>query len=417
MTRILFSPIGTNDPYSNREKGAEGANMEGSALAVFRAISPDIVYLFYNKSASGSMDIQAKDTADAIAQEFPDVGLVGLGQDGFCEPHIYDSVYPLIDSCLNTIRQENPSAELILNASSGTPAIKAALMIIHTLDKYDTVTYQVSDRGDSRVTKIEKYHSLSNEITRENIKTLINEYDYNAAQALIKARTNGAAEAVLNTEVTMLIEGAAHRYELRTCKARDCLGKESAQTLLGSTSRTGKAFEYLQYLKLLAHKEEWAAFLRATDPALICVLLCAVDAFTNYDARQLVNTDDSTTLNVTLVTRDEVLSEVFGRDLAANTAQDRYITWHPLLTLLKEHSKDIPKNLLLKLEKIYSLQQLRNRFVHSVQRVDENAIRGNVEKWLGLFEPLLEASAKKKGEHLPPWDSYDQINAAIIEQL
>jgi hypothetical protein len=296
-----------------------------------------------------------------------------------------------------------------LNTSSGTPAIKAALLIIHTLDRYKTKAYQVSDRGERRVTEIEKFHSLANEITRENIKTLIKEYDYNAAQVL--------AKGVVSDEALRLIDAAVERYELRSGRARDGFGQELASQLMGPTPHYGRAFEYLQYLRVLAGKEEWAAFLRATDPALVSVLLCVIDAFTEYDYHQLVKTEGSMTLNDAVVKGDEFLAKAFERVLADREARDRYLTWHPLRDIAVHEICRLPRERKDSLSNIGALQLRRNRFVHSIQSVDAIQAPNHAKEWLDLLEQLLRDSANEKGVALPEWDSYDRLNDMIIAAL
>jgi uncharacterized protein YutE (UPF0331/DUF86 family) len=63
------------------------------------------------------------------------------------------------------------------------------------------------------------------------------------------------------------------------------------------------------------------------------------------------------------------------------------------------------------------LQDARNRFVHSYQAVDAGAAKSLVIRWENLLTPLLKEAAKKLGEQLPPWDSYDQLNMAVIAEL
>ena len=125
--KILFSPLGGTDPISNFR--------DGSMLHICRIYKPDIVILYMSKEM---YDYHVKDNrylycldklSELIDHKF-DVKLIERPK--LTEVQDFDYFYQEFETLLREIHKEY-EGEILLNISSGTPAMKNALNIMADL--------------------------------------------------------------------------------------------------------------------------------------------------------------------------------------------------------------------------------------------------------------------------------------------
>ena len=141
-SRILFSPVGGTDPMSLYNC------RDGSLLHICRVYRPAKVYLYMSKEI---LDNQEKDNRYLYCLE----QLAKL-QDRECEyvvierpdltnVHEFDYFYNDFREIIGKIMNDMDSSdELLLNVSSGTPAMKSGLLVLQTLGEYPCKTIQVA---------------------------------------------------------------------------------------------------------------------------------------------------------------------------------------------------------------------------------------------------------------------------------
>jgi hypothetical protein len=395
---VLFSPIGSNDPYSSRKGKEPGANQEGSVLTVLRSAKPERACLFYNTGVEGNMEQAGKDTADIIAAEFPRIVITHLPQRDFSEPHIYDAVYPLIDSALANIANEVPDAEITLNISSGTPAMKAALLVIHTLDKYSTKAYQVSDRDENRVSEVEKYHSLANEIRKGNIIKLIENYEYVAALRLVEQSSS------IGADVLKLISGCVARMNIDAQQAAHCF----VGTDFGY-DRSAMLSEYLWMLEVRLHKQQWADFIRGVSPAITELMLVTLrKELPDSDwLRKLADSRSGHELDIMKIKANERLMGALG---FASSAFPKFASNDMMMKLIEEYCVSYIE--LPSLKDLRKMERkIRNVVAHQIEKIDKDAL----EKQAGLsmdraMRFMFELANVKPG-------LYQRINRKMIDIL
>ena len=115
---VLFSPIGTSDPIRG--------GFDGSMLHITRYYKPEKVYLYYSE------DMYERDLVDnkcelAIKILNPKIQVIKF--KGKALPYDFDSFIVEFNRIINTISEENPDSEIILNVSSGTPQMKSTLCL------------------------------------------------------------------------------------------------------------------------------------------------------------------------------------------------------------------------------------------------------------------------------------------------
>ena len=410
---VLFSPVGDAD-----RTGLDFEN-EGAVLHILRNY-PDIDSAVLYLSAD-QVERHNKDPFDAyIDLVRPDLTREYIKRPQLTDPHHFDTAfYGDFSSAFSDISEKHSGQTVYVNLSSGTPAMKSALLVLVELGSHRITPLQVDHpkyASGVRVHEVptENFRKL---ITIESVKKLVEKYDYPGARSL--------AKDVLEDDRMALIDGLVDRYELRTGAARKKLGF-MANEYIGSCTQIGKTFEYLQYLEVLYEKGDWASYLRATDPAVVNVLLQVVDTFTEYSREHLVKTEGTATLNVDIVSKNQVLSKIFAQDLlkieqnvSRGKSKDIFLTWYPLRELIKESAEGLDPALfaMLRDSTLDSLQNERNKFVHSYQMIVAVNAKQQADRWKGFLYPLLEAAAIKKNEKLPARDSYGKLNKAIIAML
>ena len=203
---ILFSPLGGNDPISE-------TNMyDGSMLHICRHYDIDKVYLYMTSEIwkNHTKDNRYEFFIDRLAeQKNKKIDYVVIDDSELENVQVYDQfLFKFEDEINKIIKEMSEGDELFINISSGTPAMKNALVILQDLNEYDCKFIQVatpmkamnknehSDNpdweflwelnlelekdGENRCTE-NNCPSLSRLRKEEIIKKHIDEYDYRAA--------------------------------------------------------------------------------------------------------------------------------------------------------------------------------------------------------------------------------------------
>lgn len=136
---ILFSPIGGTDPIANER--------DGSMLHICRKYKPDCVMLYL----SGEMcqrhrkDDRYCDSLRRLAAYedfFPEI--LTEERPDLSEVQVYDLFFQEFRPLLLDLHNRFPEHQLILNISSGTPAMKNALYLLAFLLPFPVLPVQTS---------------------------------------------------------------------------------------------------------------------------------------------------------------------------------------------------------------------------------------------------------------------------------
>ena len=142
---FLFSPLGGTDPIS------QDNYKDGSMLHICRFEKPDKVFLYLSKEMVGYekedhrytycldklMALQGR-KFEYVLDQHPEL----------VDVYDYDYFYREFSSAINQIMLEemDETDTLILNISSGTPAMKSALAVMQTISEYPCRMYQGKQR-------------------------------------------------------------------------------------------------------------------------------------------------------------------------------------------------------------------------------------------------------------------------------
>lgn len=296
--KILFSPVGMTDPVSEERDSVTkelAAVHEGALLQICRHERPDKIYLYFSKEACeleqqdhrylGGMELLGQ----ALGTQF---NIQVIERPELTEVHLFDEFLQDFRDILTKIRDENPDAEILVNVSSGTPAMKSTLQILASASELNLKPLQVatwsyrpnhprecnisqeweinadlSPEAPNRV-KESANTNLLYEFNRRILMKLIDTYDYHAARTVAVL-----LRGLIQPEFLELLDAAILRsdakFEAAQKKFKAC-GKEE---LMSGCVQTA---EYFLLLDIYVKKEKYTDFLRAMTPFLLEILLAAV---------------------------------------------------------------------------------------------------------------------------------------------
>ena len=294
MADILFSPVGKTDPISHER--------DGSMLHICRRYRPEYVMLYLSK---GMLAYQERDdryraclrrlaeaegfSMEILTEERPELDNV----------HLFDVFYQEFDTLLHQLHRTHPKHRILVNLSSGTPAMKSALEVLTTLLDFPVLGIQVSDPNQGQVsrreepadfelevywacdldcdpatyqdrTRVLKSENLRGKLHRQTLEAHLDAWDYRAAQQV--GRQMGE---LLPPRAGRLLQAACLRSQQEWQKIDPNLQKQLLPDVGGYRER--KIFEYLLGLDLRIKRGELADFLRGLTPALYALALYAVE--------------------------------------------------------------------------------------------------------------------------------------------
>ena len=125
MKRILFSPVGSTDPIAHQRDGA--------LLHIIRKYRPDKAYLFFSKEIYGyeQKDNRYSYCLNKLLQEIgEDIEIEWIIKEDLVDVQLFDPILlefkEIIEDLCKRIEDDD---ELLVNVSSGSPAMKSAVQI------------------------------------------------------------------------------------------------------------------------------------------------------------------------------------------------------------------------------------------------------------------------------------------------
>jgi hypothetical protein len=245
--RILFSPVGSRDPFSGGDDGA--------LVHIVRHYRPDVVVLYLSAEMANN---EAKDQRYSRAAQSlnPKVSVRKI-ESAVPDIHRSDVLIPEFRSILTELSSKYPQAELLLNTTSGTPAMQAALIALNAFGLPPTQAIQVADplyvSSENRCLPVTSA-ALGVLLQRENLRRLVENYEYEGARSL-------ASAACIPESARLLVIGAAERRRL------DLKGAQPRFQGSPFTVDPRKDLsEAVSALEVLRKKGTWLDFARSITP-------------------------------------------------------------------------------------------------------------------------------------------------------
>jgi CRISPR type III-A/MTUBE-associated protein Csm6 len=281
---VLFSPIGNTDPIRDC--------YDGGMLHICRHYKPDVVYLYLSKEMTEHNDRDnryvktLKLLEDKIGHKF-DIKIIR--RPDLSDPHLFDAFYSDFEKLLNDIAKDN-TTEILLNISSGTPAMKGALQTIAAMSNNLYIPIQVaspansSNKSQANHDDFDVYLSWEQNIdntpeavsrcSRSNVENLnakikkeilfaqIDSYDYNAALCI--AQSMGGF--ITQKSITML-EAARARLAMEFPEAGRKLRDLKLQ-FFERIPEDEKLLESILWLQIKEKRGEYVDFIRGITPVV-----------------------------------------------------------------------------------------------------------------------------------------------------
>ncbi len=434
---ILFSPLGGTDPISMNNC------RDGSMLHICRVYKPSKIILYMSKEI---LENQGKDNRYHYALDhlFCLQGRKGVTVEEIKRPELtnvqeFDFFYKEFREIIGRIFAEmDDSDRLLLNVSSGTPAMKSGLLVLQTLGEFPATMIQVSTPTGKMNEHIHKDYdiellwdlnednesdfknrcqivqcpTLSKIKNEEIIKKHIAVYDYQAAVAVAETMQSEDTKSYLN-----YLKMAEARI-LLDFPTVDKWQKEIPENCLPVKSgNSRKYFEYALNLSIKLKRKEYADFIRGITPVIVDLFeialkkQCSIDVneYTKsvngvrcWDKRKL----EGTSLQIKL-------NENYNGDFRCGPVYSDH-----LRILIQSYSRDGRlRSLADDLRNVEA--NIRNMAAHQIVSITEDKIKKTtgftgkqiMDKIISIFS-YTGMNIEEKS-----WYSYDEMNQRILKAM
>lgn len=435
---ILFSPVGGTDPISNTNA------MDGSMLHICRVYRPEKVILYMSKEV---LDKQEQD--DRYRYCLDRLALLQgrkmeyeiIERPDLIEVQEFDFFYQDFREIIVGITEKmDESDTLLLNISSGTPAMKSGLLVLQTLGEFDCKPIQVvtpmrrmqahdhkdydvealwelnednQDNFENRCKEV-RCPTLSALKKEEIIKKHIAVYDYRAAISVAQTMPSG-----YDVKYLEFLRLADARLLLDSVEVDKILKKNDFFRLPVQSGGGRIDFEYALILDVKLKRGEYGDFIRAITPLIVDLFEMVLKKRCRIDVNDYCSTKkkkmrewDERKLRGTEVLRRLEAAYDYGSFKVGPVYSDH------LKILIEAYSKESHlKRLVGDLREVE--KKVRNLAAHEVVSIKNETIKeltgltGNqiMDRIKDIFA-YTGISVKK--EH---WDSYDEMNQKILEMM
>ena len=443
---ILFSPLGGTDPIS------QDNYKDGSMLHICRFERPDKVFLYLSKEMVGYQEEDGRYTycLDRLMELQQRKFEYVLDQHPeLVDVYDYDFFYREFSRIINRIMQEemDETDTLILNISSGTPAMKSALAVMQTISEYPCRLIQVTTPN-----KAMNKHDISgydpvllweynedNQPDAENrcidvslptlalmkkeeiIKMHIRACDYRAALQVAETMP-----VYVTAKYIDLLRMAAARLQFDLSTVSMLESKTGYNCLPIKRGDAIRSFEYALNLQIKLEKKEYADFVRAITPLIVDLfeqILKETCGFNVDDYCRPANKEKKRHRKWDLTrfgTTEKGIQALHALDDKFKpkgfTGGDIYSTHLEALINLFSQNADLKKVA----EELRIVEtKVRNIAAHELASVNEQKILDITGQPARSIMQNIKALFRFAGYKIPKevWDSYSLMNDHIIETM
>lgn len=434
MSYYLFSPIGSSDPVRN--------GYDGAFIHICRKYKPEKIILFFSNEMLfyHKRDNRYLESVELLKKE---PGFENWNPDIECKEH--DDLIEVqkmdcyIDSFSEIIKElEDICSDgdtVLLNISSGTPAMKSTLQLLSTRNRKLLKPIQVDTPLRKCNNDIDEYHieetwicnndndpekyqdrctdsendNLFLYLQKENIRALIKNYDYFGALTIAKQISDDLSKAFLD-----LLEGAKNRLALDYLTANQCFKKNGFKLLYNETGNISKIFEYILWLNIKIKTNNYIEFSRGITPVFeellfylvekkVSSCVCDDGKKAKWDVKKLKESDEFKNINFV-----KELPDIYPTS---------YIKSENLIELVKEYFGN-DSELLNRIDRIREFESgTRNIVAHEIQAISAN----KVMQCDRVFEDLKFLMTKARiinGNNMKSFlAGYDEMNDFLLSKM
>ena len=389
--KVLFSPIGGTDPISNYRDGA--------MLHICRHYLPDKVYLYLSREMCVLHDRNnpyvycLEELGKLLDHHFE---CVIIRRDSMDEVQVFDSFVDEFRQILEKIEAEEQAEELLVNVSSGTPAMKSSLLLLSVLSDGKIVPIQVDTPEKAMNPRVEDkktYDPVENwevnedntpgtenrshiaisknwamEIKKEIIRKQINAFNYVGALQVAKDT------AGISTDLVHAIQGAISRYEMDDEKVRVYWKAfPFSYRVKGLDDDKQKIVEYTLGVQVRLMRKEYADFLRALTPLLFDLYKIILEEGCNFSMLSFADKDGGRfKINPGKIKSNPVISGIWAIAYKGNI-QSGAVSNHNLSTLVIGMTDDPVLR-----EKVEYLQKVET----NLRNIAAHQMTGVTKEWM-----------------------------------
>ncbi len=435
---ILFSPVGGTDPISS------GNLRDGSMLHICRCYKPDMVYLYMSGEILQFQQLDSRYTycLDKLGEKLGcSIGYKIIPRPDMKNVQEFDPFYSEFRKIILDIRKDmDDSDTLLLNISSGTPAMKSALLVLKTLGEFACKAVQVStpdaamnaheghaahkkyevedmweldeDNADdfaNRCSEV-KCPTLTQIQQESYIRKLLDEYDYAAAYEIAKMLPEDVTANYID-----LLQMASRRVLFDFTGVSKVLQKDKRYELPVKNAAEMKLFEYALSLELRLRRCEYADFIRGITPLLFDLYERILAKHANINLDAYCTSGDKKRWSEAKLQGTEVLTALEGE-----FGFFRYgdVSSSHLNTLVQASAAPADvKQLVRDLRSVES--NLRNMAAHQIISVTEDTIKKSTGFTGAQIMSRIQKAFGFAGYSIKKeyWNSYDDMNDVILAEM
>ena len=450
---ILFSPVGGTDPVSERNL------YDGSMLHICRHCDIDKVYLYMTK------EIWEKHVKDNRYQFFIEklaeqknkkIECVIIADKDLENVQVYDQFLFRFEKEINSIVKElKEEDQFFINISSGTPAMKNALVILQDLNEYNCKFIQVStpERKMNQHTHeenldLEVMWELNAELERDGenrcaenvcpslsrlrkeeiIKKHIDEYDYRAALSVARSMERHSIQNYIEE-----LQRAANRYNLNMKKVDRDYKKDGFDITPVKSGDARKLFEYALWLNIKEKRQEYIDFIRGITPIVVELFEVVLKSKGKLDINDYCKANkygvrkwDQDKVTQNLPGRSDSISEITDREHREKHSEDANPSRFNLSNVYSEALLYLLRNLVddtMLLDIANNLrsveEKVRNLAAHDIVSLDGNDIKNRTGFTPSQIMDMIKKLFAYTNFGIKPeyWNSYEEMNRELKRRI
>ncbi len=439
---ILFTPVGGTDPISSTN------GHDGSMLHICRQYKPDEVVLYMSKEM---LDFQEQDNRylyclqrlAKLQNRHMDYKIIERRE--LTKVHEFDYFYNDFRTIIMDIyKNMDETDRLLLNISSGTPAMKSGLLVLQTIGEYPATLVQVTTPEQAINEHVHKDYdvkflwnydednredfqnrckeiscpSLSKMKQEDIIKHHVKAYDYQAAIDVAEELPEEDTEAYYD----MLYIGAK-RLMLDFSSIDKVMKNKPKKVFPVTASADRKYFEYALNLDVKLKKEEYVDFVRGITPIVLDLFEMVLKKQCDFDVEQYSNRKGKNKVrrwNMNKMRDTKYLT------ILNDYAQERFHTPFKagevysghLMTLITGLSCDM--HVVKLVQDIRDVEEnVRNLAAHQIITITEDKIKEltgfSSKKIMDMLKELFAYTGISI--HKEYWNAYDDMNDWILQAM
>lgn len=483
--KILFSPVGNTDPFFKKQ--GDFLYSDGSMIHICRNYMPEKIYLYMSKDITEYEEydhrftkalkyfyLKAGKTATITVTNNNRFGnyvdnlndgkihIVVLENEKLSDPQDFNFFYCEYEKLIGMIMEKvDENDELLFNVSSGTPAMKSALIVLRNLKQYENCTLIQVDSPDKHGRdSIKEYdvdtawkinnekRKMANEeennislyrgyvenrcreiecndferIQMENVvKKLIDKYDYSAALDIVDS-------------------GIFSKNKSRKC--RNLLGMASKRLILDidTSMKTANScnldffpmvkdktdllyIEYYLILQIKIEQEQYVDFTRGMTPLFVNLLELILLDYYDVNLDNLTRKDaNRRKWDLDKISND--LNSAFEEHYNGNKFHGGDISSDHLSVLLDVSANENNKKEKELLEDVKTIRRFeevsRNKFAHRMEPVKSTGIEKEAKKIAERLRRLFDYTHFTEYDWWTSgvqWKSYEKMNELIKKRI